>query len=72
MNQAESAFLFSISDLPPSVKSRILFGRALQYNEAQKSRGHNVLLASFGGSSGAYMYSGRKPAESTAYEHDTL
>jgi len=72
VNQAESASLSSISGLSPSVKSRILFGRALHYKEAQKSRGHNVLLASLGGSSGAYMYSGIKQAESTAYEHGVI
>jgi len=43
VNQAESAFWFSLSVLSPAVKSRISFGRALHYKEAQKSIGHNLL-----------------------------
>jgi hypothetical protein len=45
---------------------------ALHYKETQKSKEHKALLASLGGSSGAYMYSGIKQAESTAYEHGVV
>ena len=83
VNQAESAFWFSLPGLSASVlKYTILLaslmagitsrGTELHHKVAQKSYGHNLLLQSLGRCSSSYMYPGKEKVESTSCEHDAV